>query len=598
MIGPVTAFSQQLHAEKYRGPNESFDDYTVRFARAANDGESHFRALLDALRDQRLLPAGRMQLAVGRPHRITAINCFVGDSIDDSMEGIFKALTKGALTLRTGGGVGWDFSTLRPAGDPIRGLGFRAYSSGPVSFMGVWDAMCRTILSAGRRRGAMMGILRVDHPDILAFIKAKQDQTTLAMFNVSVAVTDAFMAAVENGDEYELGFNGASYGRADARQVFSTMMENNWDWAEPGVIFIDRINCMNPLGYCETIAGTNPCSEQPLPPNGACLLGSLNLVKYLTPRYGSLAAVDEDEHGSVKLAPGAFEIDFDRFGRDVETAVRAFDRVIDTTFYPLEEQKVEAEAKRRMGLGLTGVGNALEVCGHAYASEGYLALQDQILESLRDIAYEVSVDLAKSKGAFPTFQADGWLGSGFAETLPDSLRENIAKHGLRNGLLLSIAPTGTISLTADNVSSGIEPPYALEARRTIATEDGPQEVEIADWAWRVHGVRGRTAQGVTAAEHVDVLCRAQAFIDSAVSKTCNVNGVKTANGDGDGVTFKEFKQLYLQAYEGGAKGCTTFNINGKRAGIIEAADEPEARPETDGGACFIDAATGERGCEA
>jgi len=970
MIGPATPFSQQLHAEKYRGPGESFDDFTVRFARAANDGESHFRALLDALRDQRLLPAGRMQLAVGRPHRITAANCYVGDAIDDSMKGIFKALTAGALTLRTGGGVGWDFSTLRPAGDPIRGLGFRAYSSGPVSFMAVWDAMCRTILSAGRRRGAMMGILRVDHPDILAFIKAKQDQTSLTMFNVSVAVTDAFMEALANGDEYGLTFNGASYGRADARQVFSTIMENNWDWAEPGIIFIDHINRMNPLGYCETIAATNPCvtgdtwvatvegprqvseligrsftavvngrpwdsgeagffstghkavvhlktqeghrlrltsdhlvtrivertrwrketewtragdlrpgdevilndhreagkwsgpltedegyliglligdgtlksdkavlsiwpgqiavggevprpgafgimeraldaamtlphrsdfkgwfevtgrgeyrlvlnavkkvalelgmapgqksitpklektssafyrgflrgffdtdgsiqgtqakgvsirigqsdldrlkavqrmllrlgivsviyserrlagyvmlpdgkgsfksyfcksiheliissenigrfaeligfsdtdkqarlntlissykrkfnrerffarissvvkegvkdvydvqipginafdangflvhncSEQPLPPNGACLLGSLNMVKYLTPRYGALAAVAEDEHGSLTLAPGAFEIDFDRFRADIETAVRAFDRVIDTTFYPLEEQKIEAHAKRRMGLGVTGVANALEVCGHPYASEPYLEQQDRILENLRDIAYEVSVDLAKSRGAFPAFQSEGWLASGFAETLPESLRQNIAKHGLRNGLLLSIAPTGTISLTADNVSSGIEPPFALEERRTVATEDGPQEVELTDWAWRVHNVRGRTARDVAASEHIDVLCRTQAYIDSAVSKTCNVNGVKISTGAGDGVSFEEFKRLYVKAYEGGAKGCATFNINGKRAGMRTAADEPEAQPEA--GACFTNAATGERACE-
>ena len=585
MIGPENAFSQELHATKYRDEGETFDDYCVRYARTTADDEKHFRGMLDALRHQRLLPAGRQQLAVGRPYEITAVNCFVGSTIDDSIDGIFAEVRRAAMTLRTGGGCGWDFSSLRPKGDPVRGLGVKAYSTGPVSFMGVWNATCDTIMSAGHRRGAMMAVLRVDHPDIMTFISAKQDQSTLKNFNISVAVTDEFMEALENDALYELKFGGRTYDKVRALDVWARIMERNWDWAEPGVLFIDRINQLNPLGYCETIAATNPCGEQPLPTNGACLLGSLNVAKYLTPTM-------RPRNGNV--LERTYEIDMSRFEEDIVHAVRAFDNVIDRTNYPLEEQRLEQKHKRRMGLGVTGLANALEVCGYPYASEGYIEQQERILRRLRDVAYLTSVEIGKKKGVFPFFSAEGWLGSGFAQSLPEDIRGQIAKHGLRNGLLLSIAPTGTISMCADNVSSGIEPAFALVQERRVHMPQGETTVEFKDYAYEKYGIRGRTVNDVTAQEHVSVLCSAQKFIDSAVSKTCNVYG--RVSGKGKGISFEEFKQLYMQAWHGGAKGCTTFNVNGKRFGILKSVEQ-DTETETDGAACAIDPKTGVRTCD-
>jgi ribonucleoside-diphosphate reductase alpha chain len=271
--GPRTDFGAMIHAMKYRGKDESFDDYCVRYARATTDSHQHFYDLLALLRDQVVLPAGRQQIAVGRAHQITAFNCYVGAAIPDDTKGIFASVTDGAMTLRSGGGCGWDFSTLRPDGELVRGLGLGAKASGPISFMHVWNSMCGTIMSAGERRGAMMGVLRCDHPDIMNFIRAKQTAGALTNFNISVAATDEFMEAVESDGLYSLRFGGNTYGKVRALDVWAAMMEGNWDNAEPGVLFIDRINRLNPLNYCETIAATNPCAEQPLPPNGACLLG-------------------------------------------------------------------------------------------------------------------------------------------------------------------------------------------------------------------------------------------------------------------------------------------------------------------------------------
>ena len=584
MYGPRTPYSEELHATKYRADGETFDDYCVRYSRTAADDEFHFRHLLDGLRHQRILPAGRQQLAVGRPYDITAMNCYVGGSIPDTSEGIMDELKYSMLTLRSGGGCGWDFSTLRPYGDPIRGLGIKAYATGPVSFMECWDSMCNTVLSAGHRRGAMMGVLRVDHPDIMRFINAKARDDYLTNFNISVAITDVFMDALEKGKTYNLQFNNKTYETVRASDIWARIMERNWDWADPGVLFIDRINEQNTLAYCEQIAATNPCGEQPLPPNGACLLGSLNLVQYLV----KMPMGTGDKDGN----PIEYEFDWNLFKLDSATACRAFDNVIDHTRYPLARQREEALNKRRMGIGITGTANALETLGYKYASPSYIKMQNSILETLRDVLYNTSSTAAKKHGAFPEFDAKKWLASGFARTLPKRIREKIKKQGLRNGLLLSIAPTGTISMCADNVSSGIEPPYSLEQKRLVNMPEGQIEVQLKDYAYAFHNVRGRTTYEVSGEDHVNVLCAAQKYIDSAVSKTCNVAGVNGTDKRKKGqITYDEFKGLYLKAYKGGAKGCTTFNLNGKKFGILAIDSDENA-------ACRIDPITGSTSCEA
>jgi ribonucleoside-diphosphate reductase alpha chain len=564
--GPRTAFGQTIHAMKYRAPGETFDDYCIRYARKVADDEKHFRRLLHFLREQILLPAGRQQLSVGRPNLTTAFNCFVGATIADDTADIFEAVKRGALTMRSGGGMGWDFSTLRPKGEPIRGLGHGAYSSGPVSFMDVWHSMCGTIMSAGERRGAMMGTLRVDHPDIIEFIKAKRTPGRLTNFNISVTVTDEFMEALESDGTYNLRFGDTVHSIARAVDVWAAIMESNWDWAEPGVIFIDRVNRLNPLYYCETISSTNPCAEQPLPPNGCCLLGSINIVKLLSGK----------------------ELDMELLLDATEAAVRAFDNVIDRTIYPLSEQQEEERLKRRMGLGVTGMANALEITGLQYGTKEYLTKQNEILRILNNQAYGESSERARSKGSFPLFDVEKYCNGEFFKTLDEPIQHSIKKNGLRNGLLTSIAPTGTISLTADNVSSGIEPVFSLRGKRLIFTPMGQKEFDVSDYAVEFHNIEGRTTNQVSAEEHVDVLCNAQKFVDSSISKTCNVLG--QISGEGPGVKYDEFKQLYTRAYIGGAKSCTTFNLNGKRTGIMRAVED-------DGDACVYDPATGIRSCE-
>lgn len=589
LYGPRTTLGRSIHAMKYRAPEETFDDYCVRYARTTADDETHFRRLLRYTRSQLLLPAGRQQLSVGRPHQTTAFNCFVGPTISDDTVSIFDTVKLAALTMRSGGGIGWDFSTIRPSGEPIRGLGHGALASGPVSFMGVWNAMCATIMSAGERRGAMMGILSVHHPDILHFVNAKKNSTALTNFNVSVAVSDEFMEAVTNDGLYELRFGDVGFGQVRALDVWSVIMENNWDYAEPGVIFMDRVNRLNPLYYCEKIAATNPCAEQPLPPHGCCLLGSINIVKLLAPRHEAdgpaLAAVSGKQ-------VVRYDLDWELLDDAVDALVRSCDNVIDRSVYPLEAHRAEEMAKRRMGVGVTGVANALEVMGYPYASSDYLDAQDAILERVLLRAYRTSIELAKVKGSFPLFDVDRYTTGEFIARLPGDLLDGMRRHGIRNGLLTSIAPTGTISLAADNVSSGIEPVFQLRGMRDVLTPRGKETVEVEDYAAAFYGVDGRTADRVTAQEHVDVLCRAQRFVDSSISKTCNVNG--QIGGEGPGVSFADFKQLYMRAWEGGAKSCTTFNINGKRMGIMRA-DQPA--DESEGLACVYDPLTGARSCE-
>lgn len=583
--GPTLPISQEIHAMKYRSQGESFKEAMIRVADTLKDDEDHYKAVKAILLDQRFLPAGRVQAAIGAPKVVTAFNCFVSGTIPDSMSGIMGRLGEAAETMRLGGGIGYDFSTLRPRGTNITTLDSR--SSGPVSFMGIYDALCKTISSAGHRRGAQMGVLRVDHPDIEEFIEAKQNSHNLTQFNISVGVTDAFMQAVMKDQMFDLVFEGRVYKTVRAKALWDKILRSTWDWAEPGILFIDTINKKNNLWYCETIAATNPCGEQPLPPYGACLLGSWNLVKYVTP------ILNETSYQN------GWAFDYAALVRDIPAIVRAMDNIIDETFYPLQAQMKEAVSKRRMGLGVTGLANAGEALGFAYGSEGFLQWQAHLMGLIRDETYKASIELAKEKGAFPLFDAEKFLQSGFAKTLPEAIQQSIRQYGIRNSHLLSIAPTGTISLSADNVSSGIEPVFSLWYDRTIQTFEGPRVERVTDYGYRVFGVKGKTANELSVFDHVKVLNLASQYVDSACSKTCNV---------GDEVSWDQFKDVYMQAYLGGASGCTTFRASGKRYGILNAssvedvAEEPVAEVdnfvnEKDGGACYYDPLTGKKHCE-
>ena len=579
--GPTLSVSEEISQMKYRSKGESFKEAMVRVADALKDNEEHYLQFKEILLDQRFLPAGRVQAAMGAPREVTAYNCFVSGTLEDSMDSIMEKAAEAAQTMRLGGGIGYDFSSLRPRGDHIASLDSR--SSGPISFMGIFDAICKTIASAGHRRGAQMGVLRVDHPDIEEFIKAKNNSTTLTQFNVSVGITDEFMDAVINDKMFDLKFEGRKYRTVKARNLWDEIMRGSWDWAEPGVLFIDTINKKNNLWYCEQIATSNPCGEQPLPPYGACLLGSFNLVKYIY--------TDGEGIGKVRA------FDYEQLKHDIAPVVRAMDNVIDRTVYPLEEQRMEAQSKRRMGLGVTGVANAGEALGFEYGSPEFLEWLEEVMTVIRDTCYQSSISLALEKGPFPMLIADKYLESGFAKTLPENIRRDINNYGIRNSHLLSVAPTGTISLSADNVSSGIEPVFSHSYERTIQTFEGPKVERVEDYGYRVFGVKGKTANELSVFDHVKVLNTASRFVDSACSKTCNV---------GDEVTWDQFKDVYMQAYLGGASGCTTFRASGKRYGILNAAavedvaEEPEAEEDDfieEGGACFFDPTTGLRTCE-
>ncbi len=581
--GPKLGISEEIHAMKYRSKGETFREAMTRVAQSLQDGEEHFQNFRDALYHMRFLPAGRVQSAMGAPRTVTPYNCFVSMTIPDSMEGIMQAAAEAAKTMQLGGGIGYDFSTLRPHGAHIRSLDSR--SSGPLSFMGIFDALCKTISSAGHRRGAQMGVLRVDHPDIQEFIRAKNNSTSFTQFNLSVGVTDAFMEAVKNDTDFDLVFDGRVYSTVKATALWDDILRCTWDWAEPGILFIDRINKKNNLAYCEYIAATNPCGEQPLPPNGACLLGSFNLTQYMEK--------DED---------GLWEFNYEKLQHDIPNVVRAMDNVVDRATYPLESQEKEAKDKRRMGLGVTGVANAIEAMGYPYGSDAFLNELEKIMTVIRDTCYRTSVSLAVEKGPFPLFKKE-YLDSDFMLSMPDDIRDLIATHGIRNSHLLSVAPTGTISLSANNVSSGIEPVFSHFYDRTIQTFDGPRVERVEDYAYREFGIEGETADSLSVFDHVKVLNLASKYVDSACSKTCNV---------GDDVTWEQFKQVYMAAYDGGSSGCTTFRASGKRFGILNAATSEDATPEKDsgdhsfvdessvdevGGACYFDPATGLRTCE-
>ncbi len=573
MNGPSTPFAQHLHAEKYRAQGESFDEATNRIAAALTDDEpERFHTLRAILRDMRFLPAGRIQSAVGSTRTVTAYNCFVSGTIFDSfVDGdgcIMDRAKEAAETMRMGGGIGYDFSRLRPRGATIKKLGSK--SSGPISFMQIYDAICQCIASSGHRRGAQMGVLRVDHPDIEEFIHVKQEEGVLEGFNLSIGITDEFMQAVVDGTTFDLKWDGQVYQTIKARPLWEKIMRGTWDWAEPGVLFLDTINRMNNLYYCEQIEATNPCGEQPLPPFAACLLGSFNLTRYIDE-----GDIDDEIDGT------GWVFNWGQFRADIEPVVRAMDRVVDISAYPLQEQQWEANSKRRMGLGITGLANAGEALGFPYGSPEFLEFEAKVLMYLRDDAYYASSKLASERGSFPLFDADKFLAGEFAKTLPPVVRKAIELDGLRNSHLISIAPTGTISLTADNVSSGVEPVFSVSVERTVQTFEGPTEQLIEDYGYATWDVNPKTCDQVTAAEHLAVLTTAQKYVDSAVSKTCNVS---------PDMPWADFKQLYMDAWLNGAKGCTTFNPEGKRMGILKAKVE-------ESGSCTIDPTTGRSDCQ-
>ncbi len=572
-MAQVAPISQQIWDMKYRlkradghPVDKSIDDTWARVAKALAEPEED-KALweqrfYDIMRDFRFLPAGRILSGAGSDRRVTLFNCFVMGDIPDDMSGIFDGLKEAALTMQQGGGIGYDFSSLRPKGAYVGGVG--ADASGPLSFMDVWDAMCRTIMSAGSRRGAMMAVLRCDHPDLEAFIEAKREPGRLRMFNLSVLVTDAFMQAVKEDGDWDLQFEGTVYSTVRARELWDKIMRSTYAYAEPGVIFIDRINRANNLSYCETIHGTNPCGEQPLPPYGACLLGSVNLARFVNRPF-------EDDA----------EIDTEALAETVAVAVRLMDNVVDASNFPLDAQLHEAKAKRRIGLGITGLADALIMCGARYGSASAVQLTETWLAAVQRAAYLSSVDIAREKGAFPLFDAEKYLAGEHIKTLDEDVRAAIAENGIRNALLTSVAPTGTISLFADNVSSGLEPVFSFSYNRNVLMPDGSRRTEeVSDYAYRSYRrLRGEDAaltsafvdaQQLAPNDHLVMQAAVQKYIDSSISKTINVP---------ESISFEDFKQVYMEAYDLGCKGCTTYRPNDVTGAVLEVRKDNE---KTDG----------------
>jgi len=563
----VASISQQIWDMKYRlrGPSGEAIDKTIedtwrRVAAALAAPEKEAAPWAErfyaAMTDFKFLPAGRVIAGAGTGRSVTLFNCFVMGTIPDDMGGIFAHLREAALTMQQGGGIGYDFSTLRPRGALVKGVG--ADASGPLSFMDVWDAMCRTIMSAGYRRGAMMATLRCDHPDIEDFIEAKKEAGRLRMFNLSVLVTDAFMKAIEDNAPWELSFGGTVWKVLPARELWDKIMRATYAYAEPGVIFIDRINQRNNLWYCEQITATNPCGEQPLPPYGACLLGSINL-----------AALVE-----APFTPDA-RLDLDRLRRLVPDCVRMMDNVVDISPFPLAQQKEEAHQKRRIGLGVTGLADALILCGLRYGSPAAVAATESWLAAIEREAYLASTSLAAEKGPFLLFDRDRYLAGETAAALDEEVRARIGQSGIRNALLTSVAPTGTISLFADNVSSGIEPVFSFRHTRNMLMPDGTHRVEeVADYAYRLfQRLKGEAAplpdyfvdaQVLTPEDHLVMQAAVQKHVDSSISKTINMPAE---------IPFDRFKDVYRQAYELGCKSCTTYRPNEVTGAVLTVREE-------------------------
>ena len=624
--------AQQIWDQKYR--LKHFDgtpiDVTMQdtwsriasaLAQAEDDPALWEPRFYSALEDFKFLPAGRIIAGAGADRSVTLFNCFVMGTIPDSMSGIFDMLKEAALTMQQGGGIGYDFSTIRPKGAEVKGVA--ADASGPLTFMDVWDAMCRTVMSAGSRRGAMMATMRCDHPDIELFIDAKRDPAKLRMFNLSVLVTDEFMDAVKANALWplmhevfpgkgrdigpvRLGADGVRryiYNVVPARSLWEKIMRSTYDYAEPGVIFIDRINSANNLKYIEKIASTNPCAEQPLPPYGACLLGSINLTRFVSNPFTVEASV---EWRSLR--------------ETVATAVRMMDNVIDVTGFPLPQQQEEAQNKRRIGLGVTGLADMLTMLGLTYGRDDAVKFTEELMQQIAEDSYWASTELAMEKGCFPLFDAEEYLSSDFMLRMDENLRETIREVGIRNSHLTSIAPTGTISLYAGNVSSGIEPIFAYGYTRKVLQPDGskveervrdyavagyekhfyevvynPGDFKSSAWSDEYLPATFVTAQDLPPEAHLRMQAAAQRWIDSSISKTINLPRE---------ISFEDFEAVYLRAYDLGCKGCTTYRPNDVTGSVLAVEDvkpEPIAVDGDEGGACElrVDPETGQliKSCE-
>ena len=573
-MGFEVALAEEIWTAKYRfapsdgAADEDFAATATRVAMALAEAEADdqrvawFERFREAMLDFRFLPAGRIIAGAGTARSVTLFNCFVMGTVSDSLGGIFDHLREAALTMQQGGGVGMDFSTIRPNGAAVEGVG--ADASGPLSFMDCWDSMCRTVHSAGQRRGAMMGCLAVDHPDIEAFIDAKRDPLRLRNFNLSVLVSDAFMTALGADADWPLSFQGKTFRTVRARDLWDRLMRSTYDCAEPGVIFIDRVNAANNLKHCESISASNPCGEQMLPPYGACLLGSINLARLVARPFEDGAELDEQELAELTA-----------------TAVRMLDNVIDISRYPLPQQEAEAKAKRRIGLGVTGLADALLFCGKVYGSGGAVEQTRRWLSIIKKSAYRTSARLAAEKGRFPLYD-ETMLDAPNLQSLDAETRALIKEHGLRNGCLTSIAPTGTTSLLAGNVSSGIEPVFAFSYERRILQPDGSARFEpVEDYAMHVwRKVRGDevppedlfvSAQTLKPSDHLAMQAAAQALVDSSISKTVNCPA---------DIGFDEFADIYIEGYHLGCKGMTTYRPNAVTGSVLKLSSE---MPATDAG---------------
>ncbi|MCX5814960.1 MAG: adenosylcobalamin-dependent ribonucleoside-diphosphate reductase [Proteobacteria bacterium] len=532
----------EIWHKKYRfGDEKTFEDTALRVAKHVSDGDKTLAAAFyDAMVSLKFIPGGRILAYAGTGNpKATFSNCYVLGEIEDCMEGIMKSLGESALTMKAGGGIGMNFSTLRPYGDRVGGT--NSIASGPVSFMEMWNAMSRTISGVGDRKGAMIAVLNADHPDIEDFIIAKKDNTgetpVLEKFNISVGISDDFMEAVRDNSEWDLRYQGAKHKTVKAGDLFRLIVENNWGKAEPGVMFVDTINGMNNLWYCEKINASNPCGELPMPPYGACNLGSINLTQFVDKPFTEDARIDIEGLTGI-----------------VKTAVRFLDNVIDLNYYPIPEQREKSLQTRRIGLGVMGLGSMLAMMGVRYGNKESLEAITKIFASIRDTAYRTSIELAKEKGAFPAFDREKYLEGGFIKTFPNDIIGGIKRYGIRNSHLLTIAPTGTTAQLAGNVSSGVEPLFSIEYLRR---NDG-QEIIVRDYAWQKYLDVAKTdevpdffvtAHDLSWREHIAVMAECQKYIDSAISKTINLS---------QNVTIEEMMDIYTEAWKMGLKGCTVY----------------------------------------
>jgi ribonucleoside-diphosphate reductase alpha chain len=543
--------------------------------------QSEFYQILENFR---FLPGGRIIAGAGTARRVTLFNCFVMKIAGDSLRGIFDALKEGAFTLQQGGGVGYDFSILRPQGEEADQTG--SIASGPLSFMQIWDSMSATMQSSGARRGAMMGNLRCDHPDIEKFIAAKADPMQLRQFNVSVIVTDEFMQAVRDNVDWALVFPVAGKVKkhekvikrrwsgsgelipcrvvrsVKARQLWQQIIKAAYSYAEPGVIFEDTINRLNPLWYCEWISATNPCGEIPLPHYGACNLGSINLTQFIKQPFSKSVAVDWQ-------------------GIEVTTkiATRFLDNVVNISKYPLKQQRQMALNTRRLGLGFTGLGDAFVMLGVRYGSQQSLEITHRIMQTIAYTTWKTSIELAKERGSFPLFSKKQYLQGEFVRKLPSEIQKQISRHGMRNSHHNAIAPAGTISLLANNVSNGLEPIFGARYDRRVRTaDDNALQFSVTDFAYRLWQKITKSddlppawvdIQTLTPEDHLQIQGVVQTYTDNALSKTINLP---------ENFPFAKLNAVYTKAYELGLKGCTIFRPNPVTGSIVSASDVDRCCP--------------------